>query len=120
MRLGRARFVDSDGLEVASIERVSQTQTTLERTKGLLGRTLTSGEALWITPCNSVHSFGMSYPIDLVYLDKALRVRKLVIGLSPFRASFCLSARSTLELMAGQVAQMRLHKGMKMEWLAHA
>jgi len=39
------------------------------RNKGLLGRnSLASGEGLWIVPCEAIHTFGMRFPIDLVYL----------------------------------------------------
>src|SRR4030088_896304 len=47
------------------------------RRKGLLGRNgLPAGEGLWIVPCESVHTFGMKFPIDLVYVDKKRRGRK--------------------------------------------
>jgi uncharacterized membrane protein (UPF0127 family) len=42
----------------------------LARMKGLLGRQgLEPGESLWIRPCNSIHTIGMKFPIDAVFLD---------------------------------------------------
>ena len=39
--------------------------------KACLGRDgLPAGEGLWIVPCESVHTVGMRFPIDLVYLDR--------------------------------------------------
>ena len=37
---------------------------------GLLGTTaLPEGEGLWLSPCTSVHSFFMRYPIDILFLN---------------------------------------------------
>lgn len=42
-----------------------------KRLKGLLGRTeLSQGEGLIIKPCNSVHTIGMKFPIDVAFVDK--------------------------------------------------
>ncbi len=49
-----------------------------KRSRGLLGRTgLGRGEGLWIVPCEAVHTFFMQFPIDLVYLDRKLRIKKV-------------------------------------------
>ena len=49
-----------------------------KRNKGLLGRDgLAPGEGLWIVPCESVHTFFMRFPIDLVYLDRKNTVKKV-------------------------------------------
>ena len=49
-----------------------------KRNKGLLGREgLAPGEGLWIVPCESVHTFFMRFPIDLVYLDRKNRIKKV-------------------------------------------
>src|ERR1700680_1594315 len=64
-----------------------------KRRKGLLGRQeLPAGEGLWIRPCEAVHTFGMQFPIDLVYLDRNLRVKKVRSDVRPWRPSGCLSA----------------------------
>jgi uncharacterized membrane protein (UPF0127 family) len=40
------------------------------RLRGLMGSSLLpEGEGLWLTPCTSVHSFFMRYPIDVLFLD---------------------------------------------------
>jgi uncharacterized protein len=75
-----------------------------ERTKGLLGRDgLAPGEGLWIVPCESVHTFFMRFPIDLVYLDRENKVRKVRSAVRPWRISACLTAHSVLELPAGTI-----------------
>jgi len=74
------------------------------RRKGLLGRDgLGPGEGLWIVPCESVHTFFMRFPIDLVYLDRNNRVRKVRQAVGPWRISACLAAHSVLELPAGAI-----------------
>jgi hypothetical protein len=80
--------------------------TSEKRRVGLLKHTsLAPGEGLWIAPCESVHTFFMKFPIDLVYLDKRLRVRKVRHAVRPWRLSACLTAHSVLELPAGSVAE---------------
>lgn len=82
------------------------------RRKGLLGReNLVPGEGLWIVPCESVHTFFMRFPIDLVYLDRKNRVRKLRAGVGPWRISACLAARSVLELPAGAIRATQTQRG---------
>lgn len=74
------------------------------RRNGLLGRdSLYPGEGLWIVPCESVHTFFMRFAIDLIYLDREKRVKKLVHSLVPSRISACLSAHSVLELPPGSI-----------------
>ncbi len=87
------------------------------RRKGLLGRNgLEAGEGLWIVPCESVHTFGMRFPIDLVYVDRKLRVRKVRGNVPPWRVSACLSAHSVLELAAGAAAGSKTQAGDRLEF----
>lgn len=73
-----------------------------KRRVGLLKHTgLEPGTGLWIVPCESVHTFFMKFPIDLVYLDKKRKVRKVRHAVPAWRLSACLSAHSILELPAG-------------------
>jgi hypothetical protein len=74
------------------------------RTKGLLGRNgLAEGEGMWIVPCEAVHTFFMKFPIDLIYLDRKHRVKKIRGSVPAWRISGCLSAHSVLELPAGTI-----------------
>jgi uncharacterized membrane protein (UPF0127 family) len=86
--------------------------TAAKRNKGLLGRDcLAPGEGLWIRPCESVHTFFMRFPIDLIYLDRKNRIRKLVSALPPWRLSACLMAHSILELPSGTIRETRTQRG---------
>lgn len=88
------------------------------RTKGLLGRTsLEPGEGLWILPCEGVHTIGMKFAIDLIYIDKKHRVRKVRSAVPPWRLSLCLSAESILELPAGVIRATQTQKGDQIEFL---
>ncbi len=87
------------------------------RSKGLLGRDgLPAGEGLWIVPCEAVHTFGMKFPIDLVYLDRDKRVKKVRHGVPPWRLSACLSAHSVLELASGSIHRAQTQPGDKLEF----
>jgi uncharacterized membrane protein (UPF0127 family) len=72
------------------------------RRTGLLKHSsLEEGCGLWIVPCESVHSFWMKFSIDVLYLDRSKKVRKIRHDMKPWRASMCLPAHSVLELPAG-------------------
>ena len=81
---------------------VDVADTSEKRRVGLLKHErLEVGSGLWIVPCESVHTFFMKFPIDLVYLDKQRKVRKVRHAVPAWRLSACLSAHSILELPAG-------------------
>jgi len=71
--------------------------------KGLLGKSdMQLGEALWIKPCMSIHTFFMRFPIDIIFLNKRNKVIALIKNLKPNRLTrLYLSAASVLELPAG-------------------
>ena len=75
------------------------------RSRGLLGReSLAPEEGLWIVPCPMIHTFFMRFPIDVVFLDRDLRVVRAIEGLGPWHVSpWVLGARSVLELAAGEL-----------------
>jgi uncharacterized membrane protein (UPF0127 family) len=87
------------------------------RRKGLLGRSsLPDGEGLWIVPCESVHTFGMKFPIDLVYLDRNKKVKKVRHSVPPWRLSACLTAHSVVELASGTIQMTQTRPGDKLEF----
>ena len=81
---------------------VEVADTSAKRRVGLLRHErLEPGEGLWITPGESVHTLFMKFPIDLVYIDKGRKVRKVRHSVPPWRLSMCLTAHSILELPPG-------------------
>jgi uncharacterized membrane protein (UPF0127 family) len=75
----------------------------------LLGLALLSrrraGAGLLIPRCRSVHTFGMWFPIDVIFLDGEQRVLDLRRGVPPGRLLRCSSAMSVLELPSPSVTQ---------------
>jgi uncharacterized membrane protein (UPF0127 family) len=110
-------------LQVVNVTRGTKLATRLEaahtgpaRRKGLLGRDgLLPGEGLWIAPCESVHTFFMRFDIDLVYLDREHRIKKVRHAVGPWRVSACFTAHSILELPAGTVRETRSTPGDALE-----
>jgi uncharacterized membrane protein (UPF0127 family) len=79
---------------------VSVADTFLTSMKGLLGkRKLQNDEGLWVIPSQGIHTIGVLFPIDLVYLDANRKVIHLVEHLRPFRlARIKPGCESVLEL----------------------
>jgi uncharacterized membrane protein (UPF0127 family) len=87
------------------------------RMRGLLGRkSLESGHGMLIRRTGSIHTLFMRFPIDAVFLDKQMRVRKIVSDLPRNRAAASLGARSVLELPAGEAARVGLKVGSRLAW----
>jgi len=84
-------------------EEVIVAKTILTRLKGLLGRKeLRKNEALLLSPCNSIHTFFMRFPIDVLFLDRNNKIVKILSSFAPFRLSgIYFKAFSALELPAG-------------------
>lgn len=99
--------------------RITIADTSLTRLAGLMGRRrLDAGCGLLIRPSCGVHTFGMFFSIDVVALDKGLRVLKLWPRLAPFRVtSIHLKAHSFLELPAGQISHCRIKVGDQLEFV---
>lgn len=89
-----------------------------KRQKGLLGRDgLSEGQGLWIVPCEAVHTCGMRFPIDVLYLDRKKRIRKMRQTMVPWRVSMCLLAHSVLELPAGVIQQTGTKPGDQLDFV---
>jgi len=79
--------------------RVYDARNFVARLFGLLGRRpLAIGEALWLEPCSSVHTLGMRYAIDVVFLDGAGRVLTTRDALAPRRMTATRRATCAIEL----------------------
>lgn len=88
-----------------------------QRLKGLLGAgELSIKEGLLIEPCNSVHTFGMKFGLDIVYLDKTGTVVKCISNMLPRRFSAARHAKYTLELGVGAISHNNIKAGDKLAW----
>ena len=93
-------------------QHIELAETSAKRRTGLLKHTsLPPGHGLWIVPCESVHTFFMKFAIDLVYVDRKKRVRKVRHAVPPWRMSACLTAHSIIELPAGTARETRTEEG---------
>jgi uncharacterized protein len=85
------------------------------RLRGLLGLATDDfrhGSGLWIIPCHGVHTLGMGFPIDVLYLDQGLRVLRIQEQVRPWRFTAVLRhAASVLELPCGTAAQTKTAVG---------
>ncbi len=85
------------------------------RMKGLIGRSdadFVPGMGLWIVPAEGVHTIGMSFPIDVAYLNADRRVIHVYHRLAPMRvAALKWNAQSILELPAGTLAESGTENG---------
>jgi len=79
---------------------VERADTSLRRLRGLLGRwKLRNDEGLWVIPSRGIHTIGLLFPIDVVYLNASGRVVYLIEQLKPFRiTSLRIHCDSVLEL----------------------
>ncbi len=93
-----------DGRKIA--DRAVVVQTAWSRIKGLLGRDqLVRGQALVIEPARQIHTFGMRFPIDVLFCDRDGRVVHIVRHMRPNRLSrWVLRARYVVELPADVVS----------------
>ena len=83
-----------------------------KRMIGLLNRrAFAEGEGLLIDRCYCIHTVGMRFSIDVLFLDKELRVMRAVQALPPFRTCIVKRAVYVLELPVGAVGRSRTAAG---------
>ena len=89
----------------------------LTRLVGLLQRrALGPEEALWLIPSKGIHTIGMKFPIDVVFLDKNSIVLKTISNLAPYRITGVqLRAHSIVELPKGTLNKSRTEIGDQLE-----
>ena len=98
-------------------DRVGIADNSATRRTGLLKHSrLEQGEGLWIAPSEAVHTFGMKFPIDVLFLDKKRKVLKIRSDMVRSRMAICLRAHSVLELPSGTAAAMNTVVGDQLEF----
>ena len=83
------------------------------RFKGLLGtQELKTGDALLLVPCNSIHTFGMTFAIDALFLDNENKILSMLEVLPPWKMSKIVwKAKKVLELPAHTIQKHSLQLG---------
>nr|MBC7243914.1 DUF192 domain-containing protein [Chloroflexota bacterium] len=87
------------------------------RTRGLIGHApLEPGQALMIPQSRWIHTFGMSFTIDAVYVDKKWHIVALTENLLPGRIDRpVLRAQAVIEMAAGEIRRLGLKVGDHLE-----
>ena len=97
--------------------RIAVADTCLTRLIGLLGRRgLEPDTGLWIRPSSGVHTFGMLFPIDVIALDRKLRVCAVWPKLRPWRISgVSWRIHSVIELPTESIQRGNIQHGDQLE-----
>lgn len=110
-------FLVLDG--TATTCRVRVAKRVLERMRGLLAHPpLLAEQGLWIEPCNSIHTWFMSYPIDVVFLDRQGSALQVCEHVRPWGMRTCWRAKAVLELCAGQAELLGIAVGSRLQLAA--
>ena len=102
-----------DGTQIAT---VWHAKGYFARLRGLLGRTLQEDGGLLLTPCSAIHTIGMGYAIDAIYLDRQEVVLRVDESLKPGRVlPPQRGAKHVLELPDGSAKRWKILTGDKLE-----
>lgn len=84
-----------------------------QRLIGLLGHSeLDASEGLWFKNCSSIHTLGMRFAIDCIFIDKEMKVKSLKSNIKPFRWTLPVwGADSVIEARAGLIESTGLSIG---------
>ncbi len=101
----------SNGMEIA--DHVSTADTFFKRLKGLMfTKDLLAGHGLYIKPCQSIHTFFMNYPIDVLYLSEYLEIVGMDETMKPATVGkYQRKAYSVLELPSGTIKRTETRIG---------
>jgi uncharacterized membrane protein (UPF0127 family) len=86
-------------------EQIRMADSSLRRLVGLLGkRSLAPGCGLFIVPSQAIHTVGMVFPIDVIFVDKKYNVLGVREAVPPFRITRVFwKALGVLELPVGTI-----------------
>jgi uncharacterized protein len=88
----------------------------LSRARGLLFRAkLGKQSGLWIHRCASIHTVGMHYALDIIFLDAQNHIVRLCSNVRPFAFRICRQAVSVIELNTGAIALLDLRVGQRID-----
>ncbi|MCK5848128.1 MAG: DUF192 domain-containing protein [Caldisericia bacterium] len=88
----------------------------LLKMKGLLGRKAIGEEEAYIFyHASSIHTYGMKFDIDVVFLDKNKYVKKIISSMAPGRIVNC-NSYATIEFPKNRMKEKNVIEGSKLEW----
>lgn len=92
--------------------RLSKANNYWQRLKGwMFKHSVVFDDALWITPCNSIHTFFMNFPIDVIFLGGGGEVIRCCPNVVKRRLRMVRKADSVIELSAGAIATLGIVEG---------
>lgn len=95
------------------VERLELARSLWKQTVGLLGRSrLPADSGIWLEPCNSIHTIGMQFAIDVLFLDSSGTLVRARRSVKPWR--ICLPvwrARAVVEIPEGAIARRNFQVG---------
>jgi len=98
-------------------QRVLVANSFLSRLIGLLNRSsLEPSEGMFFHKAPAIHTIGMRFPIDIIFLDASRRVTKVLQQVKPNRILPYIKSRYTIELAAGQSEEKRIQPGETLRW----
>lgn len=102
--------------------RVSLADTWWSRFRGFLGKDAPGkGEGILLAPCHAVHTMGMRFPLDVIFLTVDGTVVQLESFLHPWRVRRgAKSTRYVLEVPAGTINATRTQVGDELSWALEA
>jgi uncharacterized membrane protein (UPF0127 family) len=94
-------------------DHVAAARTFWQRLRGLMGKpVLRPGEGLVLFGDNSIHTFFMRFPIDVLYLDGERRVLRLQEAMPPWKVGpMVRSCRTIVELPPGTIQSAQTSVG---------
>ncbi len=106
------RMIEAESGRVV-VARMERADTLWKQTVGLLGRdALEADSGLWLEPCNSVHTFGMRFPIDVLFLNRQGFAIKTAHRIVPWRiAGLYFQAHIVVELPSGILEAQNIVEG---------
>lgn len=99
------------------VEELQVADTVWKRLRGLLGRTqFGKNEGMVIVPCNAVHTIGMAFALDLLFLGCDGTILKVEPDVRPWRMRFCWKAHAVVELPSGSLKHLSCQVGEQVTW----
>ena len=104
MRLFSGKEIISDNIKTAS--------GFMDRFMGLMGQKSISEDLVMYFPaCNSIHTYFMKIPIDVIMLDRKGQIVFIRENVVPWNMAFCFMAKDTIEMKSGAIRRFELKIG---------
>lgn len=104
--MARLRNLRSGSIVAGDVEKATSVW---RRLSGFLGYgTIGADQGLWFDNCKLIHTVGMRARVDIIFLAKDGRIRRIEYSVPPYRVVFCIGARAIVELGAASPEQRDL------------